>query len=669
MRAVAIAALLTCVIHSAATAQSRQSPATTSSAPDRVAQAYDQFMVALHLEEKDDVDGAIAGLKHAMELDPQAAEIPAELAALYMRQNRAEDAIQSAEQALKISPTNREANRGLGLVYTAMAEMGRQTGVRARADKGDSYVALAIQHLEVATANAPGDPDPNIRAALARMYVRASQYDKAIPLLRQLVDQEPGWAEGPVLLAEAYAASGRNGEAIQWLEDAAPSDPLLYSTLANFYEREQRWKDAATAYSHALEQQPRNTMLRTRYAAALLNGGTRDDFTKARDVLTGVLASKPNDGQALYLLSQAQRRLGDGQAAEASARQLIQRDAKSPWGYYALAEILEERHDYQGVVGALAAPIDGYRASAGSGATGAGTMELGLLLPHLGFAYQELKQYDKAIATFEEDVRRSPNDPAAAGYLAQAYIAAKKYDKAIATAEQGRAGRPGELRLARLQAQALRLDGKTDQAVALLESVLKQRTDDPAAYAALAQLYSDADRGDQAIKILEDAKTKFPSDDTVTFELGAVLDKQKRFADAEATFRQIIARDPENAAALNYLGYMLADRGERLEESVGYLKKALQLDPDNGSYLDSLGWAYYKSDQLQLAETNLKRAAEQLTTNSVVQDHWGDLLFKLGRMGEAIDAWNRALNGDGEEIHRNDVEKKIKTAKQKLDRK
>ena len=91
----------------------------------------------------------------------------------------------------------------------------------------------------------------------------------------------------------------------------------------------------------------------------------------------------------------------------------------------------------------------------------------------------------------------------------------------------------------------------------------------------------------------------------------------------------MLARDPENAAALNYLGYMLAERGERLDESVGYLKKALQIEPENGSYLDSLGWAYFKADKLDLAEDNLKRAADQLKTNSVIQDHYGEVLFKL----------------------------------------
>ena len=114
----------------------------------------------------------------------------------------------------------------------------------------------------------------------------------------------------------------------------------------------------------------------------------------------------------------------------------------------------------------------------------------------------------------------------------------------------------------------------------------------------------------------------------------------------------MLARDPENAAALNYLGYMLAERGERLDESVGYLKKALQIEPENGSYLDSLGWAYFKADKLDLADDNLKRAADQLKTNSVIQDHYGDVLFKLGRYDEAIAAWTRALAGDGDSIDR-----------------
>ena len=113
---------------------------------------------------------------------------------------------------------------------------------------------------------------------------------------------------------------------------------------------------------------------------------------------------------------------------------------------------------------------------------------------------------------------------------------------------------------------------------------------------------------------------------------------------------------------------MLADRGERLDESVELIERAIERDPHNGSYLDSLGWAYYKLDRLDLAEPPLRAASDQLQRNSVVQDHLGDLLNRLERYAEAIDAWQRALEGDGEEIDRALIERKISDAQRRLDR-
>ena len=75
------------------------------------------------------------------------------------------------------------------------------------------------------------------------------------------------------------------------------------------------------------------------------------------------------------------------------------------------------------------------------------------------------------------------------------------------------------------------------------------------------------------------------------------------------------------------------------------------------------------SDKLELAEQNLKRAADQLRTNSIIQDHYGDVLLKLGRYDEAIAAFTRALAGDGDSIDKGEVDKKIRTARQKLPKK
>jgi tetratricopeptide (TPR) repeat protein len=641
-----------------------QRPSATTASPEKVADAYAQFLLGHRFEENEDETSAIAAYKRAMDLDPNAAEIPAQLAALYLKQSKVQEAMAAAETALKIAPANREANRVLGTVYAALSESGQPAARGRGADQADANLAKAIRHFETALDGAVAESDPNVRATLARLYVRSNAYDKAIPLLTDLVNQEPGWQDGPLMLVEAYAGAGRSRDAIAWLEERTPEDPRLLPALADFYERERRWPEAAAAYSRAIQRAPRNAIdLKIRYASALMNAGGRDNLGKARTALTEVAAVRTTDARVLYLLSQAQRRLGDVKEAEASARKVIAQNAKSPWGYYALAEALEARRQYQAVVDELAPVVAENRGKS------AETFDVSILLPHLGFAYQEIGQPDKAIASFEDARKLAPGDPAIAGYLIEANMAARKYGAAIDAAKTALAQHPNDLRLTRLEAQALRHDGKADQGIALLEEAVTHHTDDPIAYISLAQAYSEAERGAQAVKVLQDAQGKFPTDDGIAFELGTVFDKQKRFADAESAFRQVLSRDPENAIALNYLGYMLAERGERLEESVGYLTKALQVEPDNPSYLDSLGWAYFKSDKLDLAESNLKRAADQLKTNSVIQEHYGQVLFKLGRYDEAIAAWTRALAGDGDSIDKADVDRKIKAAKQKLPKK
>src|SRR5437762_11176135 len=88
---------------------------------------------------------------------------------------------------------------------------------------------------------------------------------------------------------------------------------------------------------------------------------------------------------------------------------------------------------------------------------------------------------------------------------------------------------------------------------------------------------------------------------------------------------------------------MLADRGTRLDEALQYIKRALDVDPQNGAYLDSLGWAYYKMGNYDLAEENLRKASEKIGNDATVQDHLGDLFNKTGHIKLAAAHWERAL--------------------------
>jgi tetratricopeptide (TPR) repeat protein len=200
----------------------------------------------------------------------------------------------------------------------------------------------------------------------------------------------------------------------------------------------------------------------------------------------------------------------------------------------------------------------------------------------------------------------------------------------------------------------------------VLKKAIAAQPDDPGGYVALAELYIGAQRYGDALQVLRGVEQRFPDNLEIVFQEGAALERSKQFDAAEAAFHRVIAKDPLYALALNYLGYMMADRGERLDEAVGYIKRALAAEPRNGAYLDSLGWAYFKQNKLDLAEENLRTAAAARTRDSAIQDHYGDVLEKRGRYAEAVAAWERALAGDGEQVDRSAIERKIKTAKGKI---
>ena len=416
-------------------------PPPAPAPPAGAAQAYYEFMLARLLENKGDEAGALEALKRAEASDPTSAEIKAEFAAFYARQNKAAEAVAFAEQALKIDPESSEAHRILGLVYSAWSD----GGVTPPAGRTQAELRkAAIDHLTKILNTPAVATDLNLQLTLARLHLRTGSAAPAIPILENIVSQAPFALEPYTMLAEARMAVGKTDEAIEALERAAAIDPRRFAALAELYEKTGKWAEAADAYGKAIvAARAPNRELRLRLAAALLN--TPEGAAKARAVLEDVLATSPQDARGLFLMINASDRLGD-------------------------------------------------------------------------------------------------------------------------------------------------------------------------------------------------------------------------FAGAEATARKLIAADPLHAPALNYLGYMLADRGLKLPEAVTLIERALKIEPDNPAYLDSLGWALFKQGRTSEAEPPLRKAAEALTDASVIQDHFGDVLARGGKNDEAIAAWERALKGDGDDIDRTAVEKKIKDA-------
>jgi tetratricopeptide (TPR) repeat protein len=136
---------------------------------------------------------------------------------------------------------------------------------------------------------------------------------------------------------------------------------------------------------------------------------------------------------------------------------------------------------------------------------------------------------------------------------------------------------------------------------------------------------------------------------------GIARERAGQWGDAEQDLRKAIGLFPQNAHALNYLGYSLIIQDQNLDEALDLIRKAVNLAPNNGYILDSLAWGLYRLGQADAAVAYMEKAAEILPTDPVINDHLGDILWAVGRKREAHFHWRRALSFITDETDLNEV--------------
>jgi tetratricopeptide (TPR) repeat protein len=629
---------------------SQGTQAASESAPNR-AQSYYHLALASVYEDDAISDGHSEAVNHAIEeyklalnADPNSAELNDGLADLYFRTGRVHDAEVTARALLKVSPDDIDAHRLLGRIY--LRQLGEGENGATSAAASNNVLDQAIAEFEKIVALQPKSVEDHM--VLGQLYTVKHLPEKAEAEFKTAQAIEPESEDVVLNLSHLYAESGDLQHAVKAIE-VVPVDgrtPKMEFTLGALYDQLKQPKDAIAAYKRADDLEPGDLQTMDALAQALLNNEQLDQALKEYKDLAD---ADPENSEALVHISEIERRQGKYEDALATVRKARKIDANSLEAGYNEGTLLD-------ILGRLDEAAETYQQMVDltSHANGAYTDEeknnRSIFLEHLGTVLVEENKIDQAIATYQKMIDMG-GSAAERGYQGEvdAYRDARQFDRAIEISRKAVASDPNDRDLKLMLAGELADQGKPDEGLAMARSLLDNAAPDEqrGAWLAIGQMnvrlrrYKDAE---DAFDKAEPLTTKKEDRTYMFFLRGELAERQKHMEPAEQYFRQALDLDPANAMTLNYLGYMLADKGLRLPEALKMVKKAVDQDPVNGAYLDSLGWVYFKMGEYELAEDNLRQAVNRDQTDPTVHEHLGDLYEKTGRIRLAAAQWELSLD-------------------------
>ena len=621
-------------------------------------------LAALYGNRGDYYKQAIDYYKQALKLDPSATFLLEELTDLYVQGNQLKAAVQEAEALLKQNPENLQARRMLGRIYM------RSIGDSQQGKINEEMVKKSIEQYQIITQKDPSDVESWLTLGrLQRVSQNSVEAEKAF---KNALDRDANNEDALTGLAMVYHDLGDTKNEIEMLRRVTDKSPNVLASLGVAYEQARDFASAADVFRRALELKPDNVQLKQALAQDLL---WSEQYDEALKLYTELAETDPKDARAPVRLSEIyrQKKMFDkARAALAKAKEL---DPDSLEVRYDEVILLEAEGKNDEAITRLRAVLD---ESVKKSYTTQERESRIMLLDKLAALYREAHQYPKAVETLRQIVEVDPDAGGrATASIVETYKLAKDLSSAQTEADAALKKYPKDPAVKMTHAYLLADMGKVDQAAAEIKAMLKGEKDREI-YLQLADVYEKGKRYPEMEKALGEAEKLSQSKqekESVYFKRGSMFERQKKFSLAEAEFRKVIELNPKSSSALNYLGYMLADRGERLEEARDMIRKALEIEPDNGAYLDSLGWVNFRLNKLDEAEQNLRRSIEVINGDPTVYDHLGDVYLKEGKVKEAIAQWQLSLKEwekstqsemDSSEVAK--VTKKLESARVRLAR-
>jgi tetratricopeptide (TPR) repeat protein len=491
------------------------------------------------------------------------------------------------------------------------------------------------------------------RFQLVQVLLDLGRADDAWNALQPLLADHPQDSRLQLLAGEAQRLRGHAEEAIPFLERAAASFDTRVRASSELVEalvQLHRYDEAAKRWKALMDHEGTNLAGLARYATLLLRAGKRDEARKALDDL---LARDPDYVDALTLKALLAAEDGDFAESERLYRHALAKHPDDPdveMGFARLLVELRRMSEARGLIDKVWAQVAAGKLPKDAGpqvAEERAALELVDHRPDDAHVWLERLGSEpldhRSVALWVEYFRQEKAYRQGLDWLGSAHVASDSDTPRLMGAAK---------------AEFLFAIKEDDKARAMLGPLLKGSADD--VNAALSVL----DRAKRYAEMIEDARTalaRLKDAGDVRFALAAALERSGQFEPAAQEFRALIAKEPDNASALNYLGYMLADKGIKLEEARSLIERAVKLDPSSGAYVDSLGWVYFRLGDLNRAEQLLTHAVTLDPHDATVREHLGDVLKKRGEAAKAVEQYRQALAaGADDDVQKQRLEEKLR---------
>lgn len=445
--------------------------------------------------------------------------------------------------------------------------------------------------------------DPNTGLILAGVYTALEKKEKAQNIYKEILAKNPKSEEACVFLSKSYAAEKKYLKADRLLASCqkrlskSPIFPYYRGKVALNQEKEKR---AMMFFKQALK------IDKTYHQAAL-----------------GVGILLESQGRFLQAMKQYEKFLED-----------------SPMSYPVLTRVVQIKFqikNYDGIVNYAERLI------------ALDPTDLNLKV-QLGILYSDKKRYDDAKGIFKEILIEVPSSDKVLFYLGALYKETLNFNEAVSyftkIGSESQLYFDSSVQIAQLLQSMIQM-GQKDKRKEFVDFILSRSGNDENLKfklgIMLTTFYEEEESFSAAINTLEGLKEEKSYDSNHDYYLASLYDKQGNFVQARTLIEKILKENPNDAHALNFLGYSLLERNEEIDLAYSYIKKAVELKPEDGYIRDSLGWFYYKTGKYVKALSEMKKAWKLVGEDYIIAKHLAMAYEKVNQLNKAKELYQEAI--------------------------